>query len=68
MSIPHRILTPDDPSKPFSKALTESDSSEDYATAQSSMADVSIVNRSVKPLRRVTVARTMPRHSCPWQM
>ena len=41
MSIPHRILTPDDPSKPFSKALTESDSSEDYVTAQSSMADVS---------------------------
>lgn len=39
MSIPHRILTPDDPSKPFSKALTESDSSEDYVTAQSSMAD-----------------------------
>lgn len=39
MSIPHRILTPDDPNKPFSKALTESDSSGDYVTPQSSMAD-----------------------------
>ena len=41
MSIPHRILSPDDPNKPFSKALTESDSSGDYVTPQSSMADVS---------------------------
>ena len=42
MNIPHRILTPDDPNKPFSKALTESDSSGDYVTPLSSMADVSI--------------------------
>ena len=53
MSIPHRILTPDDSSKPFSKALTESDSSEDYATAQSSMADVSSSHQNILRTRCV---------------
>ncbi|KAL5011669.1 hypothetical protein ScPMuIL_010220 [Solemya velum] len=38
MNIPHRILTPDDPDKGHIKTL-ESDSSGDYATAQSSFAD-----------------------------
>lgn len=40
MSIPHRILTTDGPQqKPYSKSLTESDSSGDYATPMSSFAD-----------------------------
>lgn len=38
MSIPHRILTTDGT---FNKSLTESDSSGDYVTPMSSMADVS---------------------------
>ena len=52
MSIPHRILTPDDPNKPFSKALMESDSSEDYVTAQSSMADVSTIPVFSSPVQK----------------
>lgn len=39
MNIPHRILSPDETNKPFNKCLTESDSSGDYVTPQSSMAD-----------------------------
>ncbi|XP_052827563.1 ras-specific guanine nucleotide-releasing factor RalGPS1 isoform X1 [Octopus bimaculoides] len=38
MNIPHRILTPEDSSKSFTKTL-ESDSSGDYNTPQSSFAD-----------------------------
>jgi len=43
MSIPHRILCTDGSSKHFNKSLTESDSSGDYVTPMSSMADVSTV-------------------------
>lgn len=41
MNIPHRILTADGSQKPFNKSLAESDSSSDYVTPSSSMADVS---------------------------
>ncbi|XP_060570621.1 uncharacterized protein LOC132728918, partial [Ruditapes philippinarum] len=41
MSIPHRILTTDGTQKQYPKSLTESDSSGDYVTPGSSMADVS---------------------------
>lgn len=41
MNIPHRILTPDDPPKLGGGKLLESDSSSEFVTAQSSMADVS---------------------------
>jgi len=41
MNIPHRILTPDDPDKVFTKPL-ESDSSSEFVTPQSSFADVSL--------------------------
>ncbi|XP_060556313.1 ras-specific guanine nucleotide-releasing factor RalGPS2-like isoform X2 [Ruditapes philippinarum] len=40
MSIPHRILTTDGTQKQYPKSLTESDSSGDYVTPGSSMADV----------------------------
>lgn len=39
MNIPHRILTADGSQKPYNKSLAESDSSSDYVTPSSSLAD-----------------------------
>lgn len=51
MNIPHRILTADGSQKPFNKSLAESDSSSDYVTPSSSMADVSsLLHINVKPV------------------
>ncbi|KAL3872213.1 hypothetical protein ACJMK2_040151 [Sinanodonta woodiana] len=52
MNIPHKILSPNDPGKIFSKGLTESDSSGDYITPQSSMAEGEISHGSEESLEK----------------